>query len=42
MVNERRAGYNLIPEALEALRAGKVILCIDNYQIGRASCRERV
>lgn len=30
MVNERRAGYNLIPEALEALRAGKVILCIDD------------
>ena len=30
MVSERRAGYNLIPEALEALRAGKVILCIDD------------
>lgn len=30
MVNERRAGYNLIPEALEALRAGRVILCIDD------------
>lgn len=30
MANERRAGYNLIPEALEALRAGKVILCIDD------------
>ena len=42
MVNERRAGYNLIPEALEALRAGRVILCIETMEIGRASCRERV